>query len=68
MKSITIERKVNQEIVIGDGIRVTVVEIISSKKVRLGVSAPRDLNVYRKELVENIVSQEMPATTRNNIA
>jgi len=60
MKSITIARKVNQEIAIGDGIRITVVEIISSKKVRLGVSAPRNLNVYRKELVENANSQELP--------
>ncbi len=53
MKSITIARKVNQEIVIGNDIRVTVVEIISSKKVRLGVSAPRNLNIYRKEIAEN---------------
>ena len=60
MKSITIARKVNQEIAIGDDIRITVVEIISSKKVRLGVSAPRNLNVYRKELVENANSQELP--------
>ncbi len=60
MKSITIERKVNQEIAIGDDIRITIVEIISSKKVRLGVSAPRNLNVYRKELVENANSQEIP--------
>lgn len=42
-------RKKNETIHIGEGIAVTVIRV-SGNKVRLGVSAPRDLRVMRIEL------------------
>lgn len=42
-------RKKNETIHIGDGISITVIRV-SGNKVRLGVSAPRDLRVMRIEL------------------
>lgn len=42
-------RKKNETIQIGDGISVTVIRV-SGNKVRLGISAPRDLRVLRVEL------------------
>lgn len=50
---LVLSRKNNQEICIGDAIRVMVIEI-RGDKVRLGVSAPRDTPVHRHEVYETI--------------
>jgi carbon storage regulator len=48
---LVLTRKVGEEIVIGDNIRVTVVEL-KGGKVRLGVSAPPEIAVDRDEVRE----------------
>lgn len=50
---LVLSRKKDQEIMIGDGIRVMVVEI-RGDKVRLGITAPRDVPVHRHEVHEAI--------------
>ena len=47
---LVLSRKPDEQIVIGDGIIVTVVEI-RGDKVRLGIEAPRDVSVHRQEVV-----------------
>lgn len=47
---LVLTRKAGQTIVIGDGIEVTVLSI-AGEKVRLGVRAPRDVPVFREEVV-----------------
>jgi carbon storage regulator len=42
-------RKQNESIIIGDNIEVIVTRV-SGNKVRIGVSAPRNIAVYRKEI------------------
>jgi carbon storage regulator len=44
-----ITRKVGERIVLGDDVIVTVVDI-SGSTVRLGIQAPRSLQVYREEI------------------
>jgi carbon storage regulator len=46
-------RKRDEQIIIGDNIVVTVVEI-RGDKVRLGVEAPADVSVHRSEVYEAI--------------
>lgn len=46
-------RKKNEQIVIGDHIVVTVVEI-RGDKVRLGIEAPKEVPVHRREVYEAI--------------
>ncbi len=46
-------RKVNERIIIGDDIEISVVEI-KGDQVKLGVNAPRDVKVYRHEVYESI--------------
>ncbi|MDZ7373232.1 MAG: carbon storage regulator CsrA [candidate division KSB1 bacterium] len=53
---LVLTRKLGESIVIGDNIRVTVVEI-HGKQVRLGVEAPRDVSVHRGEVYERIVEE-----------
>ena len=50
---LVLARERDQTIMIGDGIQVTVVDI-RGDKVRLGISAPRDVSVHRKEVYEAI--------------
>jgi carbon storage regulator len=48
---LVLSRLEGQVITIGDNIRVTIVEVRGGK-VRVGIDAPRDLQVLRAELVE----------------
>lgn len=48
---LTLERKKGEEIVIGDDIVITVKEV-GSDSVKLTISAPRNIPVFRRELLE----------------
>ena len=50
-------RKVGEEIVIGDDIRVTVVAV-TRDKVRIGIAAPRRVRVDRKEVADRRAKDE----------
>lgn len=54
---LTLTRKVGEEVKIGDDITVVVKEI-RKNQVRLGVVAPRDLSIHRKEVWLNIKADE----------
>ncbi len=46
---LVLTRKSNQSIMIGDEIEVSVLSIMG-EKVRIGIQAPRDIPVFRKEV------------------
>ncbi len=50
---LVLARMRDESIVIGDGIKVTVVDIRGGK-VRLGIEAPKDVPVHREEVAEAI--------------
>lgn len=50
---LVLTRKKNESIVINDVIKVTVVEI-RGDKVRLGIEAPREIDVHRQEVYDQI--------------
>ncbi len=58
---LVLSRKLSEKIVIGDNIVVTVVELAGGK-VRLGIEAPRDVSVHRKEIYEAIKTQQAATT------
>ncbi len=53
---LVLSRKKNESIIISDHITVTVVEI-RGDKVRLGIEAPKDVTVHRREIYEAIQNQ-----------
>ena len=57
---LVLTRKVNQSIVIGEGIEVVVVEV-RGEQVRLGIKAPDNVKVYRKEIFDLIQSENQAA-------
>ena len=50
---LVLTRRKNQSIVIGDQIVVTVLEV-KGDQIRLGITAPRDVQVYREELLADL--------------
>ena len=46
---LAITRKVDESVIVSGDIKITVVEI-SGNRVRLGISCPKDLSVYREEV------------------
>ena len=58
---LVLTRKSNQSIMIGDDIEVSVLSIMG-EKVRIGIQAPRDVPVFRKEVYLEIQQE------RGNVA
>jgi carbon storage regulator len=53
---LVLSRKKSESIIINDDIVITVVEV-RGDKVRLGIQAPRDVPVHRKEVMDAIVRE-----------
>jgi carbon storage regulator len=57
---LVLTRKLNQTIVIGDNVEITVLEV-RGEQVRLGIKAPRDVTVHRKEIYTQILDENRGA-------
>jgi carbon storage regulator len=55
---LVLTRKSNQSIMIGDEIEISVLAIIG-EKVRIGIQAPRDIPVFRKEVYLEIQQERL---------
>jgi carbon storage regulator len=65
---LVLTRKSNQSIMIGDDIEVSVLAIMG-EKVRIGIQAPRDVPVFRKEVYleiqqEQVIEQEQVGASK----
>jgi len=56
VQMLVLTRTENESVIIGDDIEIVVTEV-RGKKVRLGINAPRDITVHRKEIYEAIQAQ-----------
>jgi carbon storage regulator len=62
---LVLTRKSNQSIMIGDDIEVSVLSIMG-EKVRIGIQAPRDIPVFRKEVYLEIQQERNGAVANGN--
>jgi carbon storage regulator len=58
---LVLSRKLGEKIFIGENICITVVDI-DRGKIRLGIEAPRDVPIYRQELLPLKGAAETPAS------
>lgn len=66
---LVLTRKSNQSIMIGDEIEVSVLAIMG-EKVRIGIQAPREVPVFRKEVYLEIQQEQVAGgdkTTRDEV-
>lgn len=56
---LVLSRKLREEIIIDGNIRVVVVSI-QGDKVRLGIEAPKNISIHRKEVLAKIPSKPLP--------
>jgi carbon storage regulator len=54
---LVLTRKPGQSIMIGDGVEVQVLSV-GGEKVRLGISAPRDVSIFRNEVYDRIEDEQ----------
>ena len=61
---LVLTRKPGQSIMIGEGIEVQVLSV-SGEKVRLGITAPRDVTIFRDEVLEPIQDEKRAVPSNN---
>lgn len=55
-----LSRKLNEKIMIGDDISISVIEI-RGDQVKIGVDAPRSVKVFRREVFDSIMEENRAA-------
>jgi carbon storage regulator len=63
---LVLTRKSNQSIMIGDEIEISVLSIMG-EKVRIGIQAPRDIPVFRKEVYLEIQAERGQVTASADV-
>ncbi|MDF2546590.1 MAG: csrA [Anaerosolibacter sp.] len=61
---LVLTRKHNESIIIDGQIEITVVAS-EEGKVKLGISAPKEINIYRKEVYDEIQAENKAAVSRS---
>lgn len=64
---LVLTRKKGQSIVIGDNIEICVIDV-QGEQVRIGIDAPRNVSVHRKEIYLEIQEENRQAANINNIS
>ena len=59
---LVLTRKLGESIQIGENVKVMVLSV-QGKSVKIGVTAPRDISVYRKEVYDKIVEENRRAAS-----
>ena len=63
---LVLTRKTDQSIMIGDDIEVSVLSV-TGEKVRIGIQAPRDIPVFRKEVYIEIQQERAQSGAREQV-
>lgn len=68
---LALSRKQNESIVIGNDIEITILDV-KNEQVKIGISAPKHVGIYRKEIYlqiqeENKKAMESTAPTLNDV-
>ena len=60
---LVLSRKKGESIMIGENIELSVIDI-QGDQVRIGINAPREVNIFRKEVFEQIKDENLKAAQK----
>lgn len=63
---LALTRKKNESIIIGDDIEIVVLGV-QGEQVKLGIAAPRNISVHRKEIYNLIQLENLAATNNESV-
>ncbi len=63
---LVLSRKLNEKIVIDDNIEITIVGI-ENGKVQIGIEAPKEIEIMRKELLEDVKEENKEAVKNKKL-
>lgn len=63
---LVLKRKAGESLVIADNIEIKIIEVVDGR-VKIGIEAPKSVSVMRKEVIEEISSENKAASTTKNI-
>lgn len=61
---LVLTRKAGESIIIGDGIEITVIES-KGDQIKLGIKAPKEVDIHRKEIYESIQQANQQAVSQS---
>ncbi len=61
---LVLTRKINEAILIGDDIKITLLNI-ESDRIRIGIDAPKNMRIYRYETLKKVVLENQMAASVN---
>jgi carbon storage regulator len=63
---LVLTRKIGESIIIGDDIEIKIVDA-TGRAVKVGIEAPKDVSIYRKEVYEAVKKENLEAQSKENI-
>lgn len=63
---LVLSRKINQSIVLGDDIEIVITDI-GDDKVKIGIKAPKNLKIFRKELMDELREENVNSNLREKV-
>jgi len=64
---LVLTRRRNESIIINDNIEVSVIDV-QNDQVRIGITAPKDVSIYRKELYIQILEENKKAVENQEVS
>lgn len=66
-RMLVLTRRRNESIVINDNVEITIIEV-QNDQVRIGITAPKDVSIYRKELYVQIKEENKKAIENQDVS